>query len=240
LSQDGTFFDGEFARIQTEGLPRASGTAGLAPLAHDALGHAVAFRYHPETRVIALQTDKNAVSLRRILPYLRELNPLAGYSSDPIANEDVWERFEQGQPRKFAISLAAATNLAAAEGGPSAIASSSRRVAEASRGGTVRIEVSAPRGQDGLDKNFVRSIIEYFGGADEGAANVTSLQVTSRQEDERADDIINFVDDLLKARRELTLLPGDIDAHYNERRDFLRLSFDENLTYIRNYYGEAA
>jgi hypothetical protein len=239
LAEDGNYLEGEFARIQKEGLPRASGDTGLAPLAHDAIGHAVAFRYRPDLRILALQMDKNAVSLRRIFQYLRSIHNEASYSSDAVANEDVWERFERGQPIKFSVAIAAPTNLQAVEGGPGSITSSAKRIAEATHGASVRIEVSAARGTASLDKNMIRGLLNYFTGADADEAGVTSLAISSREGDERADDLINFVDDLLKSKRQLALLPGDVEAHYAERREFVRASFDENLPYIQRYYGIA-
>ena len=239
LIPDGAYVEGEFARIQKEGLTRASDDTGLAPLAHDAIGHAVAFRYRPDLRVLALQMDKNAVSLRRIFQYLRSIRAEASYSSDAVANEDVWERFERGQPKKFAVAIAAPTNLQAVEGGPAAIASSAKRIAEATHGASIRIEVSAPRGAASLDKGVVRSLLGYFTGEAGAEAGVTSLAISSREGDERADDLINFVDDLLKSKRQLALLPGDVEAHFAERRDFVRASFEENLPYIQRYYGIA-
>src|ERR1043166_9255282 len=124
LEADGAFIDGEFARIQRDGLPHATGPEGLIPLEHDALGHAVAFRYSPDLRVLAMEQDKNAVSPRRMLLYLKAVTANASFSAESLENEDVWDRFDRGQPRRFSITMAAASNAAAVEGQAGTIAAS--------------------------------------------------------------------------------------------------------------------
>ena len=240
ISNDGAFVDGEFARIQRDGLPHATGPEGLVPLDHDALGHAVAFRFHKPLSVLAMQADRNSVSPTRALQYLRLIDPSAAYSAEPLENADAWERFDRGEPKRFSITMAAAGNAQAVDPVTGSIASGARQIGEALAGTTVRIEVSSGRARGSLSKDALRSIITYFGGDEAGSSGVTSLSVTSKQADERSDDIINFLDDLLKMTREVNLPLRDIDGHYQERRRIVTACFAETFDYIQQYYGTAA
>ncbi len=238
FSPDNTFYDGEIVRKQTTDIPPEANDAGLQKLSVSAgggIGHCIAFRYNAPLQVLAIQFDNRAVSVNRLLAYLREFDQSYDYRPEPIVREDAWEKYDRGLPRKFELEIASPQNLESVEGDPGPVVDSFRRLGEITDGPVIRVEVKMGRRKGALAKKALDPIIRYFYQGAGRTEDVRKLTVTSADED--GSESINFLDDLLKESRDVEVPEGDPDGHYKKRRDWLETCFGMHFEYIRQVYG---
>lgn len=234
-----TFYRGEIVRVQTENIPPEASATGLTPLAVGGLGHAIAFRYHPGLRVIAIQFDNRAVSLGRLLLYLRAVDATHLYTMRPLITEDAWTRYGDGKPRKFMIQLASPANLDTVEGDVGVLTDSIRALGEMADAPIITIEVSMGRRRQGsLAPEFIADILNYFTDGAGQNEDIRKLSATVAFEDDSGSETIDFLDEKLVCKDVLELPSDNADAHYEERDRFVRDSFSEHFEYINNVYGD--
>lgn len=232
------FFHGEAVRVQTENIPPEASPKGLTPLAIGGLGHAIAFRYHPALRVMAIQFDTRAVSVGHLMTYLRDIDSSYRYRYSTLVTEDAWGRYNDGQPRKFVIQLAAPQNLAEVEGPVGELTDALRTLGEIADAPMIRIEVSMGQRRRGhLNRNTITKAIRYFtsgGGSDE---DVRKLSSTVSFEGDGGSQDIDFLNEKLKNKGVLDLPNDNAERHYRLRDRFLKDCFAEHFEYIARVYG---
>lgn len=238
FDQSGQFFRGEAVRVQTENIPPEASPKGLTPLAIGGLGHAIAFRYHPELRIIAIQFDNRAVSVGRLMTYLRDVDSSYRYRYSALATQDAWGRYNDGRPRKFVIQLAAPQNLDEVEGSVGALTDAARTLGEMAQAPMITIEVSMGQRRQGfLNREFVTKVLKHFtigGGSDE---DVRKLCSTVALDDEGGTQDIDFLNEKLKNKDVLDLPNDNAERHYRLRDQFLKDCFAEHFEYIARVYG---
>ena len=231
FGKDANFFRGEAVRVQTENIPPEASPKGLTPLAVGGLGHAIAFRYHPGLKVIAIQFDNRAVSLGRLLNYLRVVDGSHLYKMSPLVTEDAWDRYDDGKPRKFLIQIAAPANLEQVEGEVGVLTDGARQLGEIADAPMITIEVSMGQRRKGfLDSDFVTGALNYFtkgAGKDE---DIRKLSATVGFLDDSGSEAIDFLNEKLVCKDVLELPKNDADAHYQRRDSFLK-----NLPILRTH-----
>lgn len=238
LKKDSMFYDGEIVRKQTEDIPPEAIDDGLQKLSVSeggGIGHCIAFRYSVALQALAIQFDNRAVSVNRLLAYLRDIDPTFDYRADPIAHQDAWNKYNRGLPTKFEISLAQPQNLAAVEGEVGSVIESTRTLAEIYDGPIINVEITMGRRKGSLAKKAVDDVIKYFTNGAGGTEDVRKLSATSVNED--GTEQVNFLNDLLRESREVQVPEGDPDGHYKKRRQWLDTCFRTHFDYIKDVYG---
>lgn len=238
FGEAGSFFSGEAVRVQTENIPPEASPKGLTPLAVGGLGHAIAFRYHPGLQVIAIQFDNRAVSLGRLIDYLRDVDSSYRYKFLPLITEDAWGRYLDGKPRKFMIQLAAPQNLEEVEGPVGVLTDAARALGEMAEAPIITIEVSMGQRRSGfLNGEFVTGLLNYFTNGNGSDEDVRKLCATVALDDEGGTEGIDFLNEKLKIKDELDLPSDDAEQHYLRRDGFLKRCFEEHFEYIASVYG---
>jgi hypothetical protein len=181
FSRDGTFIDGEIVRRQMINFPPEANDAGLVrpPLSEGGgIGHCVAFRYNIGLRVIGIQFDNRAVSVGRLLAYLKAGDATADYSAAPLVRKDAWDRYNRGEPRRFRLKVANPQLLHAVEGEVYDVKESSSRLSEMFGGPVITLEVSMGQTRKGsLTREKVTKLIEYLTGDAGKDADVQELRI---------------------------------------------------------------
>ncbi len=133
LTQDNTFYDGEIVRKQTGDIPPEANDVGLQRLSVSAgggIGHCIAFRYSSALKSLAIQFDNRAVSVNRLLAYLRAFDPTYDYRAEAIVGKDAWAKYNRGLPTKLTLTIAQPQNLEAVEGNVGSVIDSTRTLSE--------------------------------------------------------------------------------------------------------------
>lgn len=238
LAANGTCWDGEIVRKQTQNIPPAADDDGLTPLVLNdgsGLGHSIAFRYSPGVQVLAIQFDNRAVSVNRLVAYLRAIDPAHDYGAFPLIRRDAWERYGRGSPSSVVLEIAAPADLPAVEGEVGSVIASTKRLAEMANAPVITIEVKMGRTRGSLSKGFVDGILDFFTRGEGREQDVRKLGVTSRTED--AAEYIDFLQEGLKHSDTLDLPSDDPNVNYRARRNYLEACFNESFDYIRGIYG---
>lgn len=239
LHQNGYWLEGEVVRVQVDNIPHEALPDGLQPSRAETQGHSAVFRYHSGMSLLVIERNVSNMTPSRFLRYLRAFDGTARYLANPIANEDVWERFGRMRPKRFSVTLAAITDPAMIEGPVGAVLQSGRILHEATNAPTIHISVRQGGGSDGLNKSAIGSIIEHLLGGEDAGCQVTALSVSAEDEDEKAGEVLNFLDDILKERGEVDLNGLSSDDSFAARMVFLRSCFTAHMEYISSYYGAA-
>lgn len=237
FSKGNQFCNGEIVRVQRDNIPPEAKDFGLTPLNVDGLGHAIAFCYSPILQIIAIQYDNRAVSIKRLCSYLKEVNNIYNYLCEPIVTNDAWARYNNGQVRKFEISIASPSNLHAAEGSVGAITTAGRNLADMSNAPIINIEVSMGRKKGGLNRETIKKIIRHFTGGRGMNDDVRKLRVSVKNEEAGSTDPIDFFDDKLVCKEQISFNGLNADDHYKRRENFLLHCYRENWEYLTSVYG---
>lgn len=239
LVQEGEWYEGEVVRKQTDNIPPEAEVEGLKPSRAQSVGHSAAFRFNPALKLLVLEKNSSGMTLNRFLRYLKTFNPSARYTANPIANEDVWERFGRMKPKRFSVTLASVTNPEAVEGAVGAVLSSGKRLKEALNAPTIHISVREGGLPDGMNKGAVSQIISGLLDHNNEGYQVTSLSVQGEDEEEDGGEVLNFLDDILKDVGEVPLNDLTVDQAFEARIVFLRACYAQHVDYITSYYGTA-
>lgn len=240
LTTDGSFTDGEIVRRQMTNFPPEANDDGLIPLPLSrggGLGHCVAFRYSPALQVIAIQFDNRAVSVGRLLEYLRSGDATAEYTGSPLVRADAWLRYGRGAPKKFIIEIANPANLASVEGPVSTATESSKRLAEFFDGPMIRVEVSMGRRNGSLAKTAIDGVINYFTNGAGKEEDIRRLKVNIKPADGSKTESVNFIEEFLSVQETLQLPENSPDRHYSMRQGLIKSCFEGHINYIREVYG---
>lgn len=237
LEVNGDWLEGEVVRVQRDNIPPEALPEGLQPSRASSQGHSAVFRYHRGLSLLVIEKNASNMTPSRFLRYLRVYDETARYVANPIANEDVWERFGRMRPKRFSVTLASVTNPAAVEGPVGAILTSGRILHEATSAPTIHISVREGGGPEGLDKGAIGDMIAGLLGNNDPSYQVTSLSVAAEDEDEQAGEVLNFLDDILKEKDEIDLNGLSADDSFAARIVFLRACYTKHMDYINNYYG---
>lgn len=235
------YYDGEIIRRQAANFPLEASDSGLAPLPlgdGNGLGHSIAFRYNASLQVLAVQFDNRAVSVSRLLAYLKSHNASADYVARPLVRQDAWSRYNRGRPRKLILSIANPTDLPAVEGEVTNAAESSRRLSEIYHAPHIKLEISMGNRAGSLLPEKVEQAINFFTRGPGREADVRNLSVVVRPEDGSGSDPVDFIEEILAIKGTVALPDNDPKTHYLLRRDFVGRSFTQHIDYIRQVYGD--
>lgn len=238
LAKDNSFYDGEIVRKQTGDMPPEANDEGLTKLSVSeggGIGHCIAFRYSIALQTLAIQFDNRAVSVNKFLSYLQQFDPSYDYRAEPIIRQDAWATYNRGLPTKFVLEVAQPQNLEAVEGDVDSVISSARTLAEFADSPLIYIEVRMGHRKGSLAKSAVDGLLKHFTSGPGGTEDVRKLSATSSNEDGSED--VNFLNDLLKERRDVEVPEGDPDGHYAKRQSWLATCFNMHFTYINKVFG---
>ena len=238
-SEQGDWIEGEVVRVQRANIPPEAFPEGLQASSAGSQGHSMVFRYHKQLRVLAAEKNRVGMTVSRFLRYLKANEPMARYIAPPVASNDMWERFAHRKVTRFSVGLSALEDPSHVGGIAGALSRTSKDLHDMTHAPAVHFTMHAGGLEDGLEKGAIRSAIEnLLGGAAE--REVTSLSVSTEDESDRGNEAINFLDDVLKRRHEIDVSDLDSDGSYEERMEFLRDCFAENIDYLEGYYGMGA
>ncbi|MEO1346434.1 MAG: hypothetical protein AAFV74_20015 [Pseudomonadota bacterium] len=241
LTKDNTFFDGEIVRKQTGDIPPEANDNGLQKLSVSeggGIGHCIAFRYSVALQAVAIQFDNRAVSVNRFLAYLREFDPTYDYRAEAMVRKDAWTKYNRGLPTKLQLTVAQPQNLASVEGEVGSVIESTRTLAEIHDGPVITVEIKMGRKKGSLAKDVVDGVLKYFTSGPGAEEDVRKLSATSVNED--GAEAINFLNDLLKERRDIDVPEGDPDGHYGKRQSWITTCFNSHFDYIKEVYGASS
>lgn len=238
LEKDNTFFDGEVVRKQTGDIPPEANDAGLQKLSVSkggGIGHCIAFRYSNALQALAIQFDNRAVSVNRLLAYLKTFDQTYDYRAEAMIRRDGWEKYNRGMPTKLTLTLAQPENLQYVEGEVGAVIESARTLSEKCCAPVITVEVKMGRRKGFLEKSVIDSVVQFFSIGQGATEDVQTLSATSVNED--GAESINFINYLLKESRDVELPEGDPDKHYEKRRTWIKSCYNTHLNYIKEVYG---
>jgi len=236
---DNTFVDVEVVRRQQDNLPPEVNDDGLDPLPlpdGSGLGHSIALRYHEALSILCIQLDTRKVSVGLLLAYLRDIDPTWEYRAEPLVNENSWERYDRGSPRKVALKIASPTSLPHVEGDVGAVSSSAKRLGNLYGAPIISVEISMGQKSGSLIKDKVDSLLRYFTNGDGSNEDIRKLSVSAALDDGAEE--INFLNDLISVKAVLDLPRNEPKNNYEKRKNWIKTSFNDKLEYIRNVYGE--
>lgn len=81
-------------------------------------------------------------------------------------------------------------------------------------------------------------MLEAFSHNDDPQFEVTTLRVSSEDDDGRGSDTLDFLDDILKDSEDIDLNGLSSDESYMRRIDALRACFVRNQDYIARHYEQ--
>lgn len=235
--QDGQFIKGEFTRKQTVNLPpkvRGNGTLQPSP---EPIAHRVAFQYHPRLSILAIEANKNSISLTKVNNYIQQILQHHGFDFLPVQSRAAWEKLNDCNPRSLTIRVAHPENMSAVEGASRTLTQNLVAMREVLGGPVVELQVGFGRQRDGLlDRRNLMTIIRGLMRQHEQHGNVEKLQIKADGEQEPLDLLLEQI----KEKETLELDDNNIDAHYQMRRDFIESVFRAHMPTIRDIYGQAA
>ena len=238
LRQEGSFFDGEIVRKQTEGIPPEANDAGLSKLSVSeggGLGHCIAFRYSSAVQVLAIQYDNRAVSINRLIDYLIQCDASYDYTAEPLIREDAWQKYNRGLPTKFEIEIAQPRSLEEVEGPVGSLIGSAKTLAEMVSGPVIAIEIKMGKRKGALVKEPITKLLQHFSNLSSEETDIRRLSATSASED--GSEAINFLQEFLKEARSITVPEGDPEGDFTARCKWIGACFNTHFDYIKKVYG---
>ncbi|MER9258369.1 DUF6731 family protein [Mesorhizobium sp. M0619] len=226
------FVEGEFIRQQRDNIPPIAPDIGPLEDQDRPLGHRCAFRYHPRSNVLLLESRREAITPGRInLLVSQKIRRHKGFHISPCLTQTALERLRGGTPRAIEFRVARPADMAIVEGDPLDIEGNLGRLANAFGGPNVEVRVSWPRGdQDGtLSRRGVQRMLRW---STNNRDHVEKLRIKILEEEQP----IDVLSEQIKASRELDL-PPIADANFEVRRSFLRQTFDAHFRTIERLYG---
>lgn len=226
------FIEGQFCRVQTVNVPPQADENGLTPieLGSGGLGHLAAFRYHPATRLLALQQNVQSATPHRVSLYVAGDNPAQLFTLEPVISQDAWERFLAKDARSFEVRFAGAEYLADADDNGVAVAHAAKIAAAAYNGlqVTVKVSVGRSRGRR-LDADRLGSDILRIIGLG------TAERITAKLDGE--EQPLDLLHEHLRHVETLDL-PVDPEGNYVTRNAFLQRAFVQCSPSLRRHgYG---
>lgn len=219
--QDGNLL-GELTRIQTVNFPSEVRDDRTDPLPGDRpLGHGICFGFNPQSSILAFEWNIRIVSLSRFNDYLRATMPEGEFYFQPKLRTDAWARFDAGPIRKMRLQVASPANLDQLDDAGETVASSFRRMGRAYDAPYVTIEVSVGRRREPLNEQLKNALQSFVNFGQRGGADIRKATAVADIDGERQDREIDFIDEVMKKRRELPLPDRDPDGSYQVREAFL-------------------
>ncbi len=231
---DQGFLSGDLVRQQTDNLPPiAHASQPLAPNTNP-LGHRSAFRYHPATRIIAIEANRLGASPARLNQFIRrKMGDHRGFFFDPCLNADALAQLRDGTPRQLQLRVACPTDLNEMAGNPYDIEGNLSQLQEMVNGNIVTVEIGFGRGDRDSSLN-IANISEIARWAFGNRHSVKKLSVKTLE-----DDIpIDLFGQHIFERETLELDTDNLDEAYRVRALFLSECFDNRWGELAALYGD--
>ena len=215
---------GEFVRLQEVGYPSEVHDDKVLPLSTDRpLGHHVAFAYHKEKHVLAIEYDLKSLALSRINQYISQYPPYNSYFFTPLYRRDTWSIVESAGPKKMTFAIAHPHSLNSISGDHKSLYENISQVADAT--GTHIVEVTLSMGQtNGLLKDAYSFMKDL---ARRGGSGEFDLRKLKAKVEGQADEI-NLIDEMLNEKITLELPKNDPSKSYNMRVGALKAGLERN------------
>ncbi|MDP2205966.1 MAG: hypothetical protein Q8K65_06620 [Alphaproteobacteria bacterium] len=236
---DGAFIKGEFTRKQTTNIPpKANGDGDPLVASADPIAHRAAFQYHPALSILALESNKQGMTLAKIDKMIKQALHHSGFDYLPVASDAAWEKFSSCSPRKMTLKVANPENLSVAENATRSVAQNLNDLKEIFGGPVIEVSVGFGRQREGaLNK---RALVSFFGDLirqqEAGYRGVQKIEIKAEGEEEPIDLLLEQV----KEKDVLDLSDTNIEEHYRSRRQFIERAFGKYLPSMRATYGQAA
>jgi len=236
------YINGLFLRKQIHNLPpKVPPGAPAIPLGLPqgyALGHSIAFRYHPGLSVLALQYNQKEVSLLKIHDYISIALGTPGYRFEPVLNLDAWRQLNSTVPRKLTIKVAAPDQLEAVENNHLTTKTSLENLKNLSGGAHVELSFSMGHHQGSLLPRSIRNLSSWIMGESEASrGEISKIRLEGKNEDGATIAL-----DLLNAQlgEKTTLdLPDDPERSYQIRDQYVSDVCRRNWLAVREQFGAA-
>lgn len=226
FEEDGpTAVVGEIIRVQNTNMPSEVLANGRQPLTTlNPLGHGITFRFNSQTSVLCIQYDPRIASPGKLLDYVAICFDGAVYDIKPMIKPEAWEKFNKSDVTRISIKVAqpdALGNVAAAH---NAAIQGFRDMAAAYDAPSVKVEMSMGHHKGylntkvkGLAKVLATALAQ---GKEEGGATLESLRAVTYVDDAR--DVIDLIEDRLKAKEELQLDDRDPEKNYKIKKAYIK------------------
>jgi len=208
----GAVYQGVFATIRDDAphIRESQGGERVIPLRDDeGILEKNHFIYYANESVLVYQINQRASHPTRFEDYLRAMAG-AGHavSLDDMLTRDAWEKLRNGVVKEFDVTFDAPRDPAAYN--PTDFTSENLNTLERSGAGTMRVQLKATRGHQGMNK-WIKQITRQLSGDQQ----VRKLQVKLDGEDSPIDLFANVI------REKMTV---EMDGRYpNTRRTFQEL-----------------
>lgn len=234
----GQYVKGEFTRKQTVNLPPKVVIEELEA-STDPIAHRAAFQYHVPNGIVAIEHNRNGMTLARINQYIIDTLDHAGFEFSPVITEGAWKTLRDGNPRKLIFKIANPENLNVGNDNRSArsITQSLVQLKNIFGGPVVEAQIGFGRGdREGiLNKRNVISVIGSLLSTN-NRRNVEKIQV--KLDDNP--DLLDFLAEHLKDKENLELDDTNIDAHYRIRKTYIESLFRRHHQMLNEAYGRVA
>jgi hypothetical protein len=235
-TEDGDFLDGEFCRKQTGNIPPHTSSGGSVPITlpeGEGIAHLAAFKYHLPTRILLFQMNRQCGSTTRVSDYLYAADRNVSASFEPIFTEDAWDRVEGKTIKSFRVRFASPVDLMSFDDEAVSGVRNAHAIANVYDGPEVEIAVSVGRRRK-RRLNTAR-VLGLFQWIKREEVDVSTMEVVAAGE--TGSEPIDFIDEHLRASRELDLPERNPNAHYRVRKRFLDEIFSDKMNYILRRFG---
>ncbi|MEA1833997.1 hypothetical protein U8607_18065 [Methylobacterium durans] len=210
---------GELTRIQSTNMPSEVTTAGRTALStQNRLGHSVVFRINHHLGLLGMEFNSRVCSPGRLIGYLAEFDPTAAYRMLPLVREDAWERYNRSEPRKIQVSVASPTDLSVLDGDGRAVGEAIAAMGEAYEAPKITVEISMGQARGHLGQRITGFVHELLTKSSQEEIQLEKLKAFTPDFPEG----IDFLDELVVFREELSLHDRDPDINFSIKKDYLR------------------
>lgn len=234
----GGYIKGEFTRKQTVNIPPKVTNNGVLQASTDPLAHRAAFQYHVQYGIIAVEHNRNGMTLPRINKYIIETLDHAGFEFAPILTEQALQALTGGTPRKLIIRVANPDNLSIVDNPKNkSIRQNLITMKEVFAGPVVEAVVGFGKGQreSSLNKTNVLSVVKYLMSS-ANRENVEKIQIKLDEDIEP----IDLLSEQLKFKNKLELNDTNIEDHYLVRKSYIESCFKKSIDLLNKMFGQEA
>jgi hypothetical protein len=234
-----TYIAGRFCRKQSTNLPpKAPATGGLEPLGVGSLGRTVAWLYHPETSVIAIEATREGLTLSRFLSYITDVCECPRYTFMPVTTDSNLQQLRESRVRSLSFRVATPRDLAWVTPEQEAVKSGLENVMSPNLSTFVEVKYGLSIGDSDIRPTRVRRLAAWLKGEkDANRGDVTKLRagIIDADGDSKTLELLDEVH--LAAESDLDLPDDDPERSYSVRKIFVASSFQRHYDSIIRQFG---
>ena len=226
---------GDIIRQQHDDVPPSAPIGKALQPNPNPLGHASAFLYHYDTRVLVLQVNKNGVGLGAIDSCVKQHLNHQGFGQGPILNQDTIQDLINGGARSVTIKFTAPDNLNAVENAHKSDIDNLNFMRNLFNAPTLEMTCGFDTPKKGSLN--VQAVARFIGQLTNSYVTPKKIQVKQEGQVEMLDLLgkkLAYIDKKVRPDSK------NISKHYQTRKAFLEKAFKENEAYLNECFANAA